>query len=115
MTGSAGNFIEINGQSFATDGHGYLRDRSVWTEAIAEQLAAREGIVLTAEHWQVIRYVRAFYDEFQSSPAIRPLVKYLAQHWGPEKGNSLYLHTLFKEPAKQASKIAGLPKPARCI
>ncbi len=107
--------LTVNGQCIATDGHGYLRQRSDWSEAVAEAIAANEGISLTPEHWQVLGYVRAFYEEFQSSPAIRPLVKYLGQHWGPEKGNSLYLHTLFKEPAKQATKIAGLPKPARCI
>ncbi len=109
------NTLTVNGHIIDIDGHGYLRHRSDWSEAVAEVIASKEGISLTPEHWQVIGYVRAFYDEFQSSPAIRPLVKYLALHWGPEKGNSLYLHTLFKEPAKQATKIAGLPKPARCI
>lgn len=107
--------LTINGHAIATDAHGYLRQRSDWSEAVATAIADHEGITLTPEHWLVIGYARAYYDEFQSSPAIRPLVKYLAQHWGPEKGNSLYLHTLFKEPAKQATKIAGLPKPARCI
>ncbi len=107
--------LVVNGQRISTDAHGYLRQRSDWNETVAEIIAAQEGITLTTEHWQVIGYVRAFYEEYQSSPAIRPLVKYLAQHWGPEKGNSLYLHKLFKEPAKQATKIAGLPKPARCV
>jgi len=115
MTASVQHVIEVGGKRLATDAQGYLRERSDWNETVAEVLAAREGIVLSTEHWQVLGYVRAFYQEFQSSPAIRPLVKYLALHWGPEKGNSLYLHTLFKEPAKQATKIAGLPKPARCI
>jgi tRNA 2-thiouridine synthesizing protein E len=40
----------------------------------------------------------------------------MAKALGEDKGNSLYLYTLFpKGPAKQATKIAGLPKPARCI
>jgi hypothetical protein len=35
-----------------------------------------------------------------------------AQKYGEEKGNSRYLFRLFPEgPAKQATKIAGLPKP----
>lgn len=100
----------------ARDKQGYLTDSSVWNEKIAEAIAEEEGINLTEDHWQVIRYVRQFYEEFNTSPSIRPLVKYLAKEWSPDKGTSIYLHLLFPEgPAKQATKIAGLPKPARCI
>lgn len=98
-----------------TDSHGYLRHQSDWTEVLAIEIAKQEQIELNDDHWQVIHFVRDYYQQYKSSPAIRPLVKYLGEKWGAEKGNSLYLHKLFKEPAKQASKIAGLPKPARCI
>ena len=40
----------------------------------------------------------------------------LINKFGEEKGNSRYLYRLFpKGPAKQATKIAGLPKPVKCI
>ncbi len=79
-------------------------------------LAEQEGITLTEPHWEVVRFVRAFYQEFNTSPAIRMLVKAMAQKYGEEKGNSRYLYRLFpKGPAKQATKIAGLPKPVKCI
>ncbi|PXF62565.1 TusE/DsrC/DsvC family sulfur relay protein [Kangiella spongicola] len=98
------------------DKEGYLTDSSVWNEAVATAIAEEEGIELNEDHWQVVQYVRQFYVEFNTSPSIRPLVKYLANQWSTEKGNSIYLHILFPEgPAKQATKIAGLPKPARCI
>lgn len=98
-----------------TDKQGYLKDASQWDESIAEIIAEMEGIELTEDHWQVVRYVRKFYDEFETSPSIRPLVKYLATVLPPEKTGSLFLQILFPEgPAKQATKIAGLPKPARC-
>ena len=43
-------------------------------------------------------------------------VKAMANKFGEEKGNSRYLYRLFpKGPAKQATKIAGLPKPVKCI
>lgn len=68
------------------------------------------------EHWEVVRFVRGFYLEFNTSPAIRMLVKAMANKYGEEKGNSRYLYRLFpKGPAKQATKIAGLPKPVKCI
>jgi tRNA 2-thiouridine synthesizing protein E len=47
---------------------------------------------------------------------MRILVKLVANELGPEKGNSLYLLQLFPgSPARVASRIAGLPRPANCI
>ena len=71
---------------------------------------------MTDAHWEVVTFVRNFYEEFDTSPAIRLLVKAMAKQLGEDKGNSKYLYKLFpKGPAKQATKIAGLPKPAKCI
>ena len=98
------------------DHEGYLIKSSDWSEALAEVIATQEQIELTAEHWQVILFVRDFYTEFNTSPAIRMLVKAMAKKFGEEKGNSRYLFRLFPDgPAKQATKIAGLPKPAKCL
>lgn len=104
------------GQEYATDAQGYLLESSVWTEQLAIHIADLESIKLSAEHWQVIHFVREFYLEFNTSPAIRGLVKALEKKYGKDKINSRYLYRLFPNgPAKQATKIAGLPKPARCI
>ncbi|GAA5187718.1 TusE/DsrC/DsvC family sulfur relay protein [Ferrimonas gelatinilytica] len=106
----------FNGKEIPTDKQGYLLDPSQWCPEMAPQLAQEEGIELSEAHWQVVHFVRDFYQEYQTSPAIRVLVKAMAQKLGEEKGNSKYLYRLFpKGPAKQATKIAGLPKPARCI
>jgi len=108
--------LTFNDREFETDNDGYLKDSSQWSEGLAEVIAAQEGITLTAEHWEVVRFVRDFYLEFNTSPAIRMLVKAIAKAFGEEKGNSRYLYRLFpKGPAKQATKIAGLPKPVKCI
>ncbi len=106
----------FEGQEIATDADGYLKDSQQWSEALAEAIAAKEEITLSPEHWEVVHFVRNFYLEFNTSPAIRMLVKAMANKFGEEKGNSRYLYRLFpKGPAKQATKIAGLPKPVKCI
>jgi tRNA 2-thiouridine synthesizing protein E len=108
--------IRVGEQLLAVDREGFLLELSDWSEAAAGALAEREGLTLTAEHMEVIRLLRQFYQEFQLSPAMRPLVKYVGMHLGAEKGNSLYLLKLFPgSPAKLASKLAGLPKPDNCL
>lgn len=110
------NMLILEGQQFATDADGYLQDSQQWSEALALVIAAEEHLSLTPEHWEVVRFVRDFYLEYNTSPAIRMLVKAMAKKFGEEKGNSRYLYRLFpKGPAKQATKIAGLPKPVKCI
>lgn len=109
-------FIELDSKKLATDKAGYLLDVHDWTPELAPILAAAENIELNESRWEVVNFVRAFYLEYNTSPAIRALVKAMAAKFGPEKGNSRYLHRLFpKGPAKQATKIAGLPKPAKCL
>ena len=106
----------FDNREIETDNEGYLLKNSDWNEALAEAIAEQEQIPLTPEHWQVILFVRDFYTEFNTSPAIRMLVKAMAKKFGEEKGNSRYLFRLFPDgPAKQATKIAGLPKPAKCL
>lgn len=108
--------FEFNGQTIETDAEGYLLDYTQWNEDMVPLLAKKEAIELTPEHWEVVLFVREFYQEFHTSPAVRMLVKAMAKKYGEEKGNSKYLFKLFKEgPAKQATKLAGLPKPAKCL
>jgi len=107
---------EINGESIEHDEEGYLSDINQWTPELAELLAKDEGIEMTPEHWEVINFLREYYEEYQIAPAIRVLVKALKKKFGPEKGSNKYLYELFPYgPAKQACKIGGLPKPTGCI
>ncbi|MDN3651459.1 TusE/DsrC/DsvC family sulfur relay protein [Thalassotalea ponticola] len=108
--------IEFNNTVYETDKEGYLTDFRLWTEDLAPLLAATDGITLTDDHWEVVRFVRNFYLEYKTSPAIRALIKAMKDEFGEDKANSRYLHRLFpKGAAKQATKIAGLPKPKRCL
>ena len=98
------------------DKHGFLASRALWTEAVAHELAALESLSLSPEHWEILHLLRAYYEEFDASPANRALVSYVKSHLGPEKGNSIYLMGLFPgSPARVGSRIAGLPKPKNCL
>lgn len=108
--------IAFEGNTIPVDKQGYLLDYQLWSESLAKIIAENEPLELTEAHWEVIRFVRNFYLEYKTSPAIRALTKAMKQEFGEEKASSRYLYRLFPEgPAKQATKIAGLPKPARCI
>ncbi|OZB33123.1 MAG: sulfurtransferase TusE [Pseudomonas sp. 34-62-33] len=108
--------LNVAGREIALDKDGYLVDLQDWSRPVAEALAAADELQLSDEHWEILDLLRAFYAEFQLSPANRPLIKYVALKLGPEKGNSLHLNRLFKgTPAKLAAKLAGLPKPTNCL
>lgn len=98
------------------DKEGFLKDLSLWSEDMAKQIADTEGINLTESHFEIIHTLREFYQQHEVAPANRPFVKLIKNTYGADKGNSIYLMTLFPEsPAKIAAKIAGLPKPANCL
>ena len=100
----------------AFDPDGFLRQLDQWSPDVARQIAAAEQLELTDGHWELVELLREYYREFDSSPAMRPLVKYCRLKLGPDKGRSIYLMTLFPgSPAKIGSKIAGLPKPDNCL
>ena len=108
--------IEVNGKTYETDEEGYLVNIADWSEEIANAIAKEENIAMTPNHWEVINFLREYYNEYQIAPAIRVLTKAIGKKLGADKGNNKYLYELFPYgPAKQACKIAGLPKPTGCV
>jgi len=102
--------------SLALDKEGYLRELADWNERVAVVLAAADAVTLSAAHWEIIWLLRDFYVETNLSPAMRALVRLVKMRLGEDKGNSIYLMTLFgASPAKSAAKYAGLPRPTHCL
>jgi tRNA 2-thiouridine synthesizing protein E len=111
MQNLAGKLV-VNGKEVVTDSEGYLRNLDDWSEEFARVQARREGLELTEEHWELIRFLRQHFQERGVQPQVRIMIKHFAEVWGPERGNNHYLHALFPRggPQKQGNRLAGLLK-----
>ncbi|MGM0594245.1 MAG: TusE/DsrC/DsvC family sulfur relay protein [Pseudomonadota bacterium] len=101
-----------DGHEITTDSEGYLIDPEEWDEAVAEQLAGREGIALSDEHWKVLRFMRDFYDEHRIAADARFVIKFMDEEMGLGRTARNYLFKLFPYGyVQQACKIAGMKRP----
>jgi tRNA 2-thiouridine synthesizing protein E len=104
--------LEVEGTRLAVDFEGYLVDPAQWNDQVAGELARQERIVLTDEHWVVIRFVREYYERHHIAPDARHVMKHLAEWKGAGKAGRNDLFVLFPYGyVKQACKIAGMRKP----
>lgn len=102
----------VDGREVLTDPEGYILNMDEWSEGFARAEAEREGLELREEHWQVIWFIRQYYEEHGVQAQVRNMVHHFREVWGPEKGNSRYLHDLFPlgGPQKQGNRLAGIRK-----
>ena len=99
-----------------TDSDGHLLDPAHWSPRVAEALADAAGIPLTEDHWRILEALRAFHRETGVAPSMRPLVKLVRERVDPRLASSIALLRLFpRDPARIAARIAGLPKPDKCL
>jgi tRNA 2-thiouridine synthesizing protein E len=108
--------LVVDDVDVAVNAEGFLCCWHDWNEKIAVAIATLHSLELTPEHWEIILFIRQYYQTFKHLPNARVFTKAVAKQLGEEKGNSRYLHKLFPEgPLKYACKIAGLPKPPTCL
>ncbi len=108
--------MEIAGKQVEVDEDGYMVDLEAWNKDIALTMAKADGLDLTDSHWEIINFLRDYYQKYQIAPMIKILVKEIGKTMGADKGNTKYLYELFPDgPAKQACRYAGLPKPTGCV
>jgi len=104
--------LTVNGIDVETDAEGYLVHREQWSEGFALAQAAREGLDLTAEHWEVLRFLREHFERHGVQAQVRVMIRHFRDAWGPARGSNHYLHDLFPRggPQKQGNRLAGLLK-----
>jgi tRNA 2-thiouridine synthesizing protein E len=102
--------LEVNGTEVQTDSEGYLVNLDDWSEGFVRAEAEYEGLVLTDECWEVIRFLRDFYEEHRVQANVREIIKHFRKLWGPELGSNRHLHEIFPRggPQKQGNRLAGL-------
>lgn len=108
--------LTVENRLIQTTEEGFLVDMHDWNEKVGIQLALMNDIEMTPLHWEIVEFIRDYYQLFKHLPNTRVFVKAIKNKLGAEKGNSRYLQKLFpKGPLKYACKIAGLPKPPTCL
>jgi len=65
--------IEVNGKSYETDEEGYLVNLGEWNEEVANHIAQTENVEMSSSHWEVVNFLRSYYEEYQIAPAVRVL------------------------------------------
>jgi tRNA 2-thiouridine synthesizing protein E len=102
--------LQVGDQAVLVDSEGYLVDPQDWSEDFARALAAEEGLALTGEHWELIRYLRAYYARHGVQASVRDMIAHFREVWGREQGSNRGLHRLFPcgGPQKQGNRLAGL-------
>ena len=108
--------FQFNGTTYKVTQLGNLVDLHRWNPQVAEFMAGQEGITLSADHWEVLNFLRGFYFEYGVTPMVKILMKHMAEEVSAERASREHLYHLFpKGPSRQGSRIAGLPEPQGCI
>jgi tRNA 2-thiouridine synthesizing protein E len=116
MNTAEDTIIEFHGDRIEFDEHGYLKDITQWSEKLAEHLSNEDGLNLTEDHWEVIKFMRAYYIRYQITPMPKVIVKKLNDIIHFKKYGVKYLYQLFpRTPITHACKYAGIPRPSGCI
>ena len=106
----------LSTKPLARDNEGYLLNPDDWSEAVMHSLADEQGIVLSEEQRAIVFFVREYYEQNNSVPEARKVLKYMRQQWGEDKATRKYLYSLFPHGyAQQACKWAGMRKPLKLM
>jgi len=108
--------LTVEGVVLQTSDDGFLRDATQWNETVAHALARQNAIEISAAHWEILLFIRDYYQQYKHLPNARMFAAAIRKQLGEDKASSRYLQQLFPDgPLKYACKLAGLPKPPTCL
>ena len=65
----------VNETTINADEEGYITDMGSWSKDLADTIAVTEKIDMSDDHWEVVNFLRDYYEEYQIAPAVRVLTK----------------------------------------
>ncbi len=107
--------LNVAGKSVETNEQGYLLNLGDWSEDFTETVAKNDGVDLYNDHWELILYVREYYEENQVCPTMHKVVRELGKkntNFHNQKEYEKHIYSLFpRDPMHEVCKLAGLPMP----
>jgi TusE/DsrC/DsvC family sulfur relay protein len=92
------------------DAEGYLVEPATWSRSVAEALADELGITIEDDHWDVIHFMRCYYEEHQIAADARFVIKHLETRY-PGTGRKRLFELFPYGYVGQACKVAGMKRP----
>lgn len=108
------DLLELKGKTMS-DEEGFLINSDDWSEDVGRFLCAKDGLLLTDSHWEVILFIRSYYEHYRTEPMTKIIIRGLNKRRGETRYNIKHLYDLFPNtPVLLLCKYAGLPKPSKC-
>jgi tRNA 2-thiouridine synthesizing protein E len=106
----------LNGTGIEIDNEGYLLNTEDWSPELAAVIARDENLELTDDRLEIVNFVRTHFEERETIPELRTLLKALRERHGKYKATRKYVYNLFPYGyGQQACKIAGMRKPLKLL
>lgn len=88
-----------------------------WSRETAEQVAGREGLRLTDEHWELVRALQEFFHRHEEGARInvRELHDALDEHFHSRGGRKHLYELMPGGPVAQGCRLAGLEPPPEVV
>jgi len=87
-----------------------------WSPQIAREAASAEGLVLTEEHWEVVRALQEYFARHEPRErSMREVHDALDEHFHAHGGRKYLYRLLPAGPVAQGCRIAGLPATAIAV
>lgn len=93
---------------------GFLSELGEWTTEKAIKMAKVDGLALTEEHIEILKYLRKYYDKNGQGYNARTMLGVMEFEFGKWEGKRR-LYQLFPHgPVSMGCKYAGIPLPPEC-